>query len=404
MNSGAIAGSKKHRRVTKSGRAMMEKESSRVGVATQNTVDEELRDSRKSDAGTAFFEISEKCEELRQVSAEMSSDKNPDARGLSSGLRSVVSAPSSVAVKLEAGVAGSSTQGFEKNLVAALPAPPDVLLLYWTLVRDGVLPKGYELEFASLESAIRNGAARALKRTAGSDNQSAAVWLHWRQQESASKARSEKLAVDQLLLSSSERPSKFRAKWQEKFFDGPTARKDAEEAPRTKWIRELEGLLQGTATPMAKVLEERKGDSNVLGGGRRASTLRARVRAAKKYLSWLAVSADVAFPTQVVHLTGFLETRHSEPCSRGALKSAHQSMVFLEDVAGIEERLTTNALYTVEYKELLSTAQPGGVPKQAPRYPAAVLESLESLVVDESAVFFIWGCTPGGFWSSPGEL
>ena len=64
-------------------------------------------------------------------------------------------------------------------------------------------------------------------------------------------------------------------------------------------------------------------------------------------------------------------------------------MVFLEDVAGIEERLTTNALYTVVYKELLSTAQPGGVPKQAPRYPAAVLESLESLVVDESAVFFI---------------
>ena len=145
VNSGAIAeerGSKKHRRVTKSGRARMEKESSRVGVATQNTVDEELRDSRKSDAGTAFFEISEKCEELRQVSAEMSSDKNPDARGLSSGLRSVVSAPSSVPVKLEAGVAGSSTQGFEKDLVAALPAPPDVLLLYWTLVRDGVLPKG----------------------------------------------------------------------------------------------------------------------------------------------------------------------------------------------------------------------------------------------------------------------
>ena len=221
---------------------------------------------------------------------------------------------------------------------AGSPGASRRLILYWTLVRDGVFPKGYELEFASLESAIKKGAARALKRTAGSDNQSA-VWLHRRQHESASKARSEKLAVDQLLLASSERLSRFRAKWQEKFFDGPTARKDAEDALRTKWIRELEGLLQGTATPMAKVLEERKGDSNV-----RASTLRARVRAAKKFLSWLAVSADVAFPTQVMHLSGFLETRHSEPCSRGALKSAHQSMVFLEDVAGIEEKLTTNAL------------------------------------------------------------
>ena len=64
-------------------------------------------------------------------------------------------------------------------------------------------------------------------------------------------------------------------------------------------------------------------------------------------------------------------------------------MVFLEDVAGIEEKLTTNALFSVVYKELLSTAQPGGVPKQAPRYPAAVLESLESLVVDESSVFYL---------------
>ena len=299
MDTGSIVeerGSKKHRRVTKSGRAKMEKESSRVGVAIQNTVDEELRESRKSDAGTAFSEFTEKCEELRQESAEMSSEKNLDARGLSSGLSSMVSATGSVPGKLEASLASSSTQGCEKDLVPALPAPPDVLILYWTLVRDGVFPKGYELEFASLESAIKKGAVRALKRTAGSDNQSAAVWLHRRQQESASKARSEKLAVDQLLLASSERPSRFRAKWQVKFFDGPTARKDAEDALRTKWIRELEGLFQGTATPMAKVLEERKGDSNVLGGGRRASTLRARVRAAKKFLSWLAVSADVALP------------------------------------------------------------------------------------------------------------
>ena len=199
----------------------MEKESSRVGVVMQNTVDEELRESRKSDAGTAFSEFSEKCEELRQASVEMSSDKNPGARWLSSGLSSMVSATGSVPGKLEAGLASGSTQGFEKDLVRALPAPPDVLILYWTLVRDGVFPKGYELKFASLEAAIRKGAARALKRTAGSDNQSAAVWLHRRQQESASKARSEKLAVDQLLLASSERPSRFRAKWQEKFFDGP---------------------------------------------------------------------------------------------------------------------------------------------------------------------------------------
>ena len=61
-------------------------------------------------------------------------------------------------------------------------------------------------------------------------------------------------------------------------------------------------------------------------------------------------------------------------------------MVFLEDVAGLDEKLTSNDLYTVVHKELLSTAQPGAVPKQAPRYPAAVLESLETLILEENAV------------------
>ena len=110
-------------------------------------------------------------------------------------------------------------------------------------------------------------------------------------------------------------------------------------------------------------------------------TLRARVRAAEKYLSWLAVSPDVAFLERVAHFTSFLESRHSEPCNRGALKAAHQCMVFMEDVTGVEEKLTTNASYTVVYRELLSTAQPSRVPKQALRYPAAVLESLETLIL-----------------------
>ena len=118
---------------------------------------------------------------------------------------------------------------------------------------------------------------------------------------------------------------------------------------------------------MGEVVSSRQGDRSFLGGGRRASTLRARVRASKKYLAWLAVSADVAFPSEVSHLTGFFESRHSEPCNRGALKAAHQCMAFLEDVAGIDEKLTTNAFYTVVYRKLLATAQPGRTPRQAPR-------------------------------------
>ena len=215
------------------------------------------------------------------------------------------------------------------------------------------------------------------------------MWLHQRSLQLEQKGRAERLAVDQFLLAALERPSKFKARWQEKYYDGPNARRDAEEALRAKWLQELEVMLKGTKTPMGAALENRHGDRNLLGGGRRASTLRARVRASRKFLAWLAVSADVAFPSEVAHLTGYLESRHTEPCNRGALKAAHQSMAFLEDVAGVEEKLTTNALYTVVYKELLATAQPGRTPKQAHRYPVAVLESFEELVVSESATFYL---------------
>ena len=76
-------------------------------------------------------------------------------------------------------------------------------------------------------------------------------------------------------------------------------------------------------------------------------------------------------------------------------------MAFLEDVAGIEEKLTTNALYTVVYKELLFTAQPGRTPLQAPRHPVAVLESLEELVLKESAAF---NFRVSAWWGAPAVL
>ena len=54
-----------------------------------------------------------------------------------------------------------------------------------------------------------------------------------------------------------------------------------------------------------EVLESKPGDKNPLGGGgRRALTLRARVRAAKQYLWRLAVAADVSFPSEVLRPRG----------------------------------------------------------------------------------------------------
>ena len=66
--------------------------------------------------------------------------------------------------------------------------PPDVLLLYWTLVRDQVLVPGYELQFARLETAIQKGSDRIILKSARMDNESAAVWMH-RYHESKKRER-----------------------------------------------------------------------------------------------------------------------------------------------------------------------------------------------------------------------
>ena len=53
----------------------------------------------------------------------------------------------------------------------------------------------------------------------------------------------------------------------------------------------------------------------------------------------------------------------------------------------VDKRLTSNS-YTVFLKELLSTAIPGQVPRQAPRLSTIILESLANIVSNPSVLFF----------------
>ena len=61
-----------------------------------------------------------------------------------------------------------------------------------------------------------------------------AVWLHQREEKLNSVTRLKKLSEDQFLLAAQSRPTRFWAKWQQSYYDGPTARRDVEEALRSK--------------------------------------------------------------------------------------------------------------------------------------------------------------------------
>ena len=188
-----------------------------------------------------------------------------------------------------------------------------------------------------------------------------------------------KLSEDQFLLAAQSHPTRFRAR---SFNDGPNARRDAEEALRNKWVETLASLLRGTSTPMGELLSKGADNHRLLGRGRRATTLRARGRTVKKYLAWLALAHEETFPSEVHHVSEYLQMRHSEPCTRGGLKSTHQALVFMEDIAAVETKLTQVPLYSILCKELMSSTLTGGNQRQAPRIPTVMVQALEDTVID----------------------
>ena len=109
----------------------------------------------------------------------------------------------------------------------------------------------------------------------------------------------------------------------------------------------------------------------------------------QKFLGWLVASHGVSFPVPWRQLTEYLQVRYSEPCVRGSLKLVHSSYIFLQEVAGIEDKLTDSAMYVVALKELMSQAIPGKPPRQAPRFPTILLAAFEDMVLAIDRPVFI---------------
>ena len=259
---------------------------------------------------------------------------------------------------------------------------PDFVCLYYTLVLDGAVPRGYLHEFLSLEGHVRTAAERADRRNSSITNFSAAGWLHLQKSSQQKSERSERDAFDQLVLASTLKPRKFRSKCQEHAFQGPSARQDAESAERTKWLNVLADILIATPTPMGALLRADPAARKILGAGRRASTIRARVRTIRKFLVWLGAEHTLPYPDNYLRLIEYMQVRHSEPCPRGSLKLVHVAFVFMEELAGVRERFTDVPLYASARKELMASSPPTSESKQAHRYPIIVLAALEEFFAD----------------------
>ena len=264
----------------------------------------------------------------------------------------------------------------------------DMVLLYITLVSDGAILPGFLAEFVTLEQALKLSSKRALNIAANRSDAEAERLLFIDKKRRDMQALTSSAASDQLVLAAELKPRKFRSKWQRIVFEGPTARKDMEDAERARWVASLGNLLRHTDTPMGRLLRENPSNLQLLGSGLRAGTLRSRVRSIKKFLEWLSVSHKIAFPVHWQQFVEFLQVRLSEPWVRGSLKSAHRSFLFLQESAGISDKLTDSALYDVTRKELFAAALPGRAPRQAPRFPSILLGAFEDNVMDSSLPVF----------------
>ena len=261
---------------------------------------------------------------------------------------------------------------------------PDIVLLCRTLVADGGLPPGFEVEFSTLGPILESAAQRQGRRIRELSNMEAAVLLRQQKALGEKHAKEVKTSADQFLRAAEMPPRRCKSRLQRTLYAGPTAWKDAEERERARWVEILGSMLVHTPTPMRRILGERLGSIQLFGAGRRASTLRSRVCAVRRYLNWLALNHVLGYPRELDHVTGYILARQSEPCTRNALQGARTAIAFMEEVAGVEQdKLTGTQVYAIIQKEILANTLASRLVEQAPRVLVGIISMLENLVVSE---------------------
>ena len=211
-------------------------------------------------------------------------------------------------------------QSASSDAVTVPPSIPDSSVLCWTLVDQAVIPPGFEDAFLGFSEAWTEAAARDDHRKSLWGTGSAAVTLVAQKKAQEEKVRLERNSKDHFLLAAIQKRTAFRTRLQKILYEGATARKDAEEDERSRWLHIPAGIVQNTETPVARLLKENPGNTRLLGAGKRATTLRARVTSLRRYILWLSAAYKVSFPSEVPHLVDNLQARSQEPATRCVLK------------------------------------------------------------------------------------
>ena len=133
-------------------------------------------------------------------------------------------------------VAGTDLLNVRDRALLQTTGLTDMVLLYFTLLADKAVPSGFLHEFVNLETSMRRSSEKSMKLAASLSDAEAERLLGIEKERKIQNSLNSSSAADQLMIAADIKPRRFRTKWQQASYEGPTARHDAETAERSRWI------------------------------------------------------------------------------------------------------------------------------------------------------------------------
>ncbi len=193
--------------------------------------------------------------------------------------------------------------------------------------------------------------------------------------------------------------------------DSIEGRAQAERKERERWVAELIEILRSMSAPCLVEAEASTDPQRVirlLVGGRRVSTLRARVREWRKASQWLRGTTGASFFPTAASLVDFLCDRFDHGGTKSSIKGSFAAVRFIEDLVDmpLETRPSQQAIVVNAVKELVTQAaarRDGQARQQAQPPPTEAIRKIERLIMDQSSSSYDrllgwWVCT--SVWAS----
>jgi len=167
-------------------------------------------------------------------------------------------------------------------------------------------------------------------------------------------------------------------------------RDSLEARERKKWIQKAADILIEANLPsvaQAKLAQNPQAALERTFGGKRARTLRNRVRTWCKVRLWLSCVHQVQWPTGVVQMLDYLDDLARGRCGKSVPGSIAATLSFFEKAGGISmsKRISTDSIFTGAVEAITMEAQVGNTgAKKAPSLFISMIISLELDVLDAS--------------------